>query len=473
MQHLYFSFKSKLSHSYNIAINAISSKIDFKSNNSQEQYERALEADTLLTRVEERYQSTKREDVQPDTITYSNVIKAWANAGKPREAEAILNRMITLSENSERDVKPNLISFNTVIDAWAKSKEPNAAENALNILQQMENISESLNDTSIYPDTISYSSAISAMARSEKRNAGLQAVELLERSLELYSNGMETLKPDSISFCTTLDALSKQSKFDEECIRVAQQIFRRMKQMGEDSDSSVQPTTIAYNIMLKIFASSGEIKELKLLFEDMLHSYKKGDIHVAPDDITYNTYLSALSNAKEGAYVKEALRMLREWEEDENVNLSVNAYVHILGALAKQTRHGENFLKEMEKLLDSLEERFLDGKSEIIPNTACYNCYIDALSKCASLKDKSTRAMEVLTRMKNFSKQCPSSLTLPLPDAITYTSIINTISYSKNDNTKLAEDLISQMKVEGLKPNRYTYNSLVSELSTTLSYSSM
>jgi pentatricopeptide repeat protein len=372
--------------------------------------------------------------------------------------------MITLSENSERDVKPNLISFNTVIDAWAKSKEPNAAENALNILQQMENISESLNDTSIYPDTISYSSVISAIARSEKRNAGLQAVELLERSLELYSNGMETLKPDSISFCTTLDALSKQSQFDQESIRVAQQMFRRMKQMGEDSDSSVQPTTIAYNIMLKIYASSGEIEELKLLFEDMLDSYKKGDIHVAPDDITYNTYLSALSNAKEGVYVKEALRMLREGEEDENVNLSVNAYVHVLGALAKQTRHGENFLKEIEKLLDSLEARFLDRKSEIMPNTACYNCYIDALSKCAFVKDKSTRAMEVLSRMKNFSKQCSSSLTLPLPDAITYTSIINTISYSENDNTKMAEDLISQMKAEGLKPNRYTYNSLVREL---------
>jgi pentatricopeptide repeat protein len=72
--------------------------------------------------------------------------------------------------------------------------------------------------------------------------------------------------------------------------------------------------------------------------------------------------------------------------------------------------------------------------------------------------------MEVLSRMKNFSKQCSSSLTLPLPDAITYTSIINTISYSENDNTKMAEDLISQMKAEGLKPNRYTYNSLVREL---------
>ena len=108
-----------------------------------------------MTRAEERYQLTKREDAQPDTITYSNVIKAWANAGKPVEAEAILNRMITLSANSERDVKPNLISFNTAIDAWAKSKEPNAAENALNILQQMENISESLNDASIYPDTLS------------------------------------------------------------------------------------------------------------------------------------------------------------------------------------------------------------------------------------------------------------------------------------------------------------------------------
>ena len=68
----------------------------------------------------------------------------------------------------------------------------------------------------LYPDTISYSSVISSYARSGRDDAGDRAEELLQRSLKLYNEGQYRLKPDSITFISVLDALSKQ------CLRIYQ-----------------------------------------------------------------------------------------------------------------------------------------------------------------------------------------------------------------------------------------------------------
>ena len=68
----------------------------------------------------------------------------------------------------------------------------------------------------LYPDTISYSSVIAAFSRSGRDDAGDRAEELLQRSLKLYDEGQDGLKPDSITFISVLDALSKQ------CLRICQ-----------------------------------------------------------------------------------------------------------------------------------------------------------------------------------------------------------------------------------------------------------
>ena len=199
--------------SYNMAIHAISSNIDRRQVDPSVKLQSAQDADSILERMEQRYQRSRREEAQPTTITYSNVLNAWANAGRAPEAERVLEKMIAFSKdsaNSSSDVKPNLICFNTVIDAWAKTKGQKSAENAMGILEQMEELSETGSYADIYPDTITYSTVISAFARSGRADAGDRAEELLERSLRLYNGGKKDLKPDSMTFCSVLDALSKQ-----------------------------------------------------------------------------------------------------------------------------------------------------------------------------------------------------------------------------------------------------------------------
>lgn len=60
-----------------------------------------------------------RQNQQPDAISYATVLLAYANAGKPEDAQRLLEQME--AECEQTLVSPNTICFNTVIDAWAKS----------------------------------------------------------------------------------------------------------------------------------------------------------------------------------------------------------------------------------------------------------------------------------------------------------------------------------------------------------------
>jgi pentatricopeptide repeat protein len=94
------------------------------------------------------------------------------------------------------------------------------------------------------------------------------------------------------------------------------------------------------------------------------------------------------------------------------------------------------------------------------PVSVCYNCYIDALSKCGA-SDAVTLTTQVIRDMTNLSIEWNSPDLLP--DIITYTSAMNVIANSQEENRiDLGEKMLEEMKKRGLKPNRYTYNSFVS-----------
>jgi hypothetical protein len=456
-------------YSYNLAIHAISSTIDHREVNSALKLDRARKADSLLLRAESRYKRIGREEAQPTTITYSNVLKAWANAGRAPEAEDVLNRMIMLSEDTSgrtSDVKPNRICFNTVIDAWAKTKGWKSAENALKILERMEELSETVGSKDMYPDTITYSSVISAFARSGKKDAGDRAEELLERSLRLYDKGNEELKPDSMTFCSVLDALSKQSQYDGEIpsrkpsADRARNVFERMREMHRSGDTSVRPNTVAFNILLGMYASLMQPKNAETLFEEMCSLYEAGNSHVKPDAISYKNYLYALANSRRQDDINKALKLLRGNHLGHSFVADVNSYIAVLKALAKQSQQDPNLLNDIEAILQSMEDRFRSGKSAIKPINVCYNCYLDALSKC-SAPDTFTRATQVIRDMTRLSKEWDSPELLP--DTITYTSAMNVLAHSQEeDRAGRGEDLLQEMKNQAVSPNRYTYNSFVS-----------
>jgi pentatricopeptide repeat protein len=452
-----------------MAIYAISSEIHHRQSDSEIKLQMATKADSILKRMEQRYETTKRGEVQPTTISYSTVLKAWANAGIAVEAEKVLNKMIAVAENSTSGkARPNLICFNTVIGGWAKTKGRESAERAMNILEKMEKLSETRDYPDIFPDTITYSSVISAYARSGREDAGDHAEELLQRSLRLFHGGRKDLKPDTMTFCSVLDALSKQNRINKQNRKIsspdesedarAEAVFERMKEMYKDGDTSVRPNVVAYNILLGVYADCMKSEKANALFEEMCQMYEAGDFHMKPDIISYNHYLFALANSFSRQNVDKAIDLLNKMENkiNDTTKPNLSSYLAILKALAKQSKRYPDAAEKCEIIVKNMEDRYLRGESSVKPDIACYNCWIDVYSKSGS-KDAASNALNIIERVITLSKDLDLR-----PDVVSFTTAMNAIANS-NCAPDSAEALLDQMTELNIKPNKYTYNSFVSD----------
>ena len=435
---------------------------------------RAQKADDILQRMEDRFNRIRRVGAKPDTISYASVLNGYANAGKAPEAERILNKMIavsnhdnatSLSDHKEFDVvKPNVICFNTVIDAWSKTRGSSSAENAHAILQKMEDLSETSND--LFPDTISYTSAISAYARSGRDDAGDRAEELLQRSLELYNDGHHKLKPDRITFTSCIDAMSKQyqklhrkhRRNEPECHKIEDRINALIQQMDEQGLIS----TMAYNILLDLFAKTGQVKKAEETFEQMKE--EKGNRNVKPDIISYNSLLQALCRQKHNqSSLAKAQSLLQSMEDGDNdVKPDVGSYNTVMTGLAKNNsssqsnRNTKSNNDLVQRYLSSMEERYQKKLSNVKPNLITYNICIGSWSRSGH-EQSVDRAIELLDKMidsdDNYILQ---------PDVFSFASVISTIAKSgKKNGLEHATSTMDKMKQLGVKANRVIYNSLI------------
>ena len=164
-------------------------------------------AEAVLNRMIEQYQQGDRY-VRPSVVSYSTVMRAWANHGNPYRAEAILNRLLeeeheaannTNTTRIVRSIKPDRVMFNIAIDAWAKSSEDIAPLRAEALLQKMER--QDARD--LKPDTVTYNTVVDVWSKSshrgekENRIAAQRAVGILKRMERMYQEGEERAKPDA------------------------------------------------------------------------------------------------------------------------------------------------------------------------------------------------------------------------------------------------------------------------------------
>lgn len=94
-------------------------------------------------------------NVRPNSVTYSTVMNAWARAGQPDRAAAVLRAMYDDYLDGNEAAKPDLMSFNTVLKAYTKSTYNDVPEKSETFFRQMQSIA-SRGDLDIHPDTFTY-----------------------------------------------------------------------------------------------------------------------------------------------------------------------------------------------------------------------------------------------------------------------------------------------------------------------------
>ena len=96
----------------------------------------AHEAQKLLDRMIVNYQAGN-EDCKPDTVAFTAVISCWARGYEEEDADekalALLEQMKTMD-----DLEPNALTYTSVLKALARSQKGAAVQKAEELLNEME-----------------------------------------------------------------------------------------------------------------------------------------------------------------------------------------------------------------------------------------------------------------------------------------------------------------------------------------------
>ncbi len=343
---------------------------------------------------------------QLNSTVYNALLQAYANAGDTSSAENLLDRMISLHSRSLkeggggpfRNVSPNTRTFNVVLNTWAKRGTREAGAKANDLLRKMEDMSTVYKDRINQPDIISYNTVLAAWAKSAGfgqapseaeeivgKEAAYKALELLDRMEQSFR-----IKPDRISYSTTISAFANAVQTCESGISMAQEadglIYRMRDRMG-----------------------------------------------IEPDDYSFNGVLLAWSRSSGGmSSAQHCESILRSMKNPTNVSWStvINAYAHAGGALEAAA-----LLKEME----NVRRQSSSHASNALP-IVVYNNVIHAWSRNAD-PDASKYAEAILDRLES---GC-SSLNLPQPDVISYRLVLNALEHTKDsDKAERAKSILDR-----------------------------
>lgn len=184
-----------------------------------------------------------------------------------------------------------------------------------------------------------------------------------------------------------------------------------------------------------------------------------------PNSFIYDTVLRALAGkGKEGAL--EAERILDNMDQlylDGDVDLKPNtkSYYAVIIGLAK---NGE--ADRAENVLQKMISRHQEGNDNVQPSNYQFNAVIDALSKSGGGVDAAERAEALLDQMNDLDQKGVGDLRT---DTFTVNSVLDAWSRSGSPMAPLrVEQLLDQMEKnhrdgnENLKPSLISYNILVS-----------
>ena len=143
--------------------------------------------------------------VSANTISYNTCMNIWKNSKVPGSAQRA-QEILSLMEDESTLIQPDVISYSTSIGAWAEcsSRDPSAGRRAEEILLRMYNRTrDALGDESIVaprPTTRCFNAVFLAYANGKQKGGGKRALELLRFMERLNSEGYANLSPDTYTF---------------------------------------------------------------------------------------------------------------------------------------------------------------------------------------------------------------------------------------------------------------------------------
>lgn len=394
---------------------------------------------------------------KPDAYTYTTVINAWAQSGQKEyaaeRAEEILNRL-----ENDPNVKSDVHAYTACMSAWVKSYNPKAVERIEALMERMEALDH------VEPNLFACNTYIHALSvHGSTRGMAKRANDLLMSLERRYQSGEIDFAPNIFSYNLVLEAWARSSE-DDASARAVEVLKSLLK------TQRMKPDRFSFNQVLMSFSRSsltGSARKAEEVLKYMKDAFEAGRINDRPGAVEYSAVITAHARNGEPGSAQRAEQLLKFLEMktaagDNQFKPNLVTYNDVIDAWA---RSGEGTLaaRKAEALLERLRSLYEAGDETMQPNIVTYNrllqCWAHSGTRCCAIK-----AEEYLGQMWDLYESGNEKV---LPDEKSYNTVINAISKSQNEG-KAQRALRVLRKMDKLyragfktKPSRVTYNAVL------------
>jgi len=296
---------------------------------------------------------------------------------------------LIVSEINRKGLKPNDITLNTIIDIMIESGN---FDSAWKYFDEMENL------YNVEPDIYTYSTLLKSIKNYEPD------VKNIERAFEILKfvklSKTKGIKPDEILYNCILDTCVKYGKMEQ-----AEVVFSDMK------EAQVYPSRITYAILIRGFGNDYKLNRTFEIFKEMKEQ------NIQPNEIIYGCLLNACVKSNK---IEKACEIYEEIKNEESISMNIVLYSTLIKGYTKN--------KDFKKAFEIYNK--MKSDNAVIPNIISYNAILDCCVECGDI--------EMMKKIYEEIKQnAIDKEEAPLPDLITYSTVIKGYSRIKDFNKVL------------------------------------
>jgi pentatricopeptide repeat protein len=356
--------------------------------------EGAIHAEKLLSRMED---PSVEFIARPNLETYLKVMDAWAMRKDPVKAQEVLTRLEQRYESTgDEAILPTADAYNKLIKAYGMTGDAETAEEVFVSL---------LDKDKEDPLRANYKSWVQIMKAFASLQDGTEKVRgIFREMLKKYRMGEEDYKPKTDAYNTLIRALGQKHNGAEEAEAVLFDLLSRYRAGEADVRPDGETFRHALTAQRRRKNVSGAKVEQLLQIQEGLHaSTKEDDLKV--DGRLYNVALYAISRSHDSKKAIRARRIVEKMKElDDDINhINVRTYFNLLSACAFSDGTPEEKLEAFQIAVDALKELRESLRHE--PDSSSYGMFLKA---CANLMPESRKRDAVVDNV--FRKCCSDGL---------------------------------------------------------------
>lgn len=296
---------------------------------------------------------------------------------------------LIISEINKKGLKPNDITLNTIIDILVESGN---FDMAWKFFDDMENKYE------VEPDIYTYSTLLKSIKNYEPDQKNIERAFDILKIVKLSKT--KGIKPDEILYNCILDTCVKYGKMEQ-----AEVVFNDMK------DANVEPSKITYAVLIRGFGNDFNLNKTFEIFAEMKEK------NMQPNEIIYGCLLNACVKSNK---IEKACEIYEEIKNEENISMNIVLYSTLIKGYTKT--------KDFKKAFEIYNKMKKDNG--ITPNIVSYNAILDCCVECGDIE----MMKQIYEEIKENAIEKDDA---PLPDLITYSTIIKGYSRIKDFNKVL------------------------------------